>query len=131
MEVCPGVGGGSEELPDFARTNQLRSLLPRMFSKVLRLGVLGALTLIKHTGGPRAGTFIYLQCQEGHAVREYGTLWCGVGSWMHGFSVQEMGGPCVCRVLGACLVSDPREWRLWYGETRDCLTLFRQALPLW
>lgn len=45
-----------------------------------------------------------------------------VGSWIHGFSLQErslcvqsagfslqeMGGPSVCRVLGPCLVSDPR-----------------------
>lgn len=32
-----------------------------------------------------------------------------VGSWMHDFSVQEMGGPCVCRMQGPCLVSDHRE----------------------
>lgn len=73
-----------------------------MFSKVIRLRVLGALTLIKHTGGPRSSTYLLLvsqplfiynrylliclrlsgvsmqvSCQERHEVREPGTLWCG------------------------------------------------------
>lgn len=47
--------GASEELPDFARTTQLRNLPQCSLRSFIRLGVLGALTLIKHTGGSRAG----------------------------------------------------------------------------